>query len=260
MRRRRTGPAESLPILTDQMEARTKVQERSAPARRVDRATEAYRQLRELIVQGRLAPGARIIETEVASRLGVSRTPVRAALQRLQQEGYIITSGSGRQRRPAIAPLTREDARELFGIVGALEGVAARAAAGLEDEVRAGHVERLRSINEEYLRMSRERRSDENRLFALDTHFHRYYVEMGAGPRLLALHDAVKPQAERYIRLYITALVDEIATSVEEHRVIVDAIAAGDGPGAERAVQANWRNAAERLSRVIDALGERGSW
>ncbi|HTG49133.1 MAG TPA: GntR family transcriptional regulator, partial [Gemmatimonadales bacterium] len=252
------------PYLTDPMEASRKVQEQGAagavPGPRVDRATQVYRQLRELIVHGRLAPGARIIETEVASRLGVSRTPVRAALQRLQQEGYITVSGSGRQSRPSIAPLTREDARELFGIVGALEGLAARAAAGLEDRIRIRHVERLRAINEEYLRMSRERRSDENRLFALDTRFHRYYVEMGAGPRLLALHDAVKPQAERYVRLYISALVDEIATSVKEHRVIVEAIAAGDGPGAEQAVHTNWRNAAERLSRVIDTLGERGSW
>jgi DNA-binding GntR family transcriptional regulator len=246
------------------MGASTNVQERSAAGavagRRVDRATQAYRQLRELIVHGRLAPGARIIETEVASRLGVSRTPVRAALQRLQQEGYIVSSGSGRQSRPSIAPLTREDARELFGIVGALEGLAARAAAALEDGIRLQHAQRLREINEEYLRMSRERRSDENRLFELDTRFHRYYVEMGAGPRLLALHDAVKPQAERYVRLYISALVDEIATSVAEHRVIVDAIAAGDEEGAERAVHTNWRNAAERLSRVIDTLGERGSW
>ena len=54
-----------------------------------DRASQAYRRLRELIVHGRLAPGARIIETEVAGKLGISRTPVRAALQRLQQEGYI---------------------------------------------------------------------------------------------------------------------------------------------------------------------------
>ena len=77
------------PYLTDPMEASRKVQEQGAagavPGPRVDRATQVYRQLRELIVHGRLAPGARIIETEVASRLGVSRTPVRAALQRTRR-------------------------------------------------------------------------------------------------------------------------------------------------------------------------------
>ncbi|MFB6240160.1 MAG: GntR family transcriptional regulator, partial [Gemmatimonadota bacterium] len=54
-----------------------------------DRSGETYTRLRELIVRGQLAPGSRIIETDVAERLGVSRTPVRSALQRLEQEGFI---------------------------------------------------------------------------------------------------------------------------------------------------------------------------
>ena len=85
-------------------------------------------------------------------------------------------------------------------------------------------------------------------------------MEGGAGPRLLALHDAVKPQAERYVRLYTSALVDELAKSVDEHSVIVDRIDAGNADVAQRAVIRNWRNAAGRLSRVIATLGERGSW
>ena len=62
---------------------------------RGDRVTVVYHRLRELIVRGRLAPGARIIETVIAARLGVSRTPVRAALQRLQQEGYVVVASPG---------------------------------------------------------------------------------------------------------------------------------------------------------------------
>lgn len=70
---------------------------RSGAARqaRNDRLTQAYRQLREWIIWGRLAPRTRIIETDVGTRLRVSRTPVRSALQRLQQEGYITAAGSG---------------------------------------------------------------------------------------------------------------------------------------------------------------------
>ena len=75
-----------------------------------------------------------------------------------------------------------------------------------------------------------------------------------------ALHAATKPQAERYIRLYISALVDEITTSVEEHNVIIRRIADGDAVGAQQAVDTNWRNAAVRLAKVIASLGERGSW
>ena len=55
-------------------------------------------------------------------------------------------------------------------------------------------------------------------------------------------------------------VLNEIATSVEEHNAIVRAIDAGDPPAAQQAVDTNWRNAAQRLSRVIDSLGERGSW
>lgn len=227
-------------------------------ARATGRSIEAYHRLRELIVHGRLAPGTRIVETEVAERLGVSRTPVRAALQRLQQEGYIVVLE--RQTRPTVAPLTDEDARELFAIVGSVEGVAARWAAELPDAPRAALTRDLQETNDEDLRQSRAVRADPNALFALDTRFHRLYVEAGAGTRVLALHDAIKPQAERYIRLYISALTDEIATSVAEHQIIVDAIGRGDPGGAQFAVENNWRNAARRLSRVIRSAGERGTW
>ncbi len=227
---------------------------------RGDRVTQAYRQLRELIIWGRLAPGTRIIETDVAARLGVSRTPVRSALQRLQQEGYIVEAGTGQQSRLSVAPLTRDDARELFAIVSEVEGLAAEWAAGRDELERARTVRDLEHLNAELGRAAAEPKPDHYRIFDLDQGFHRAYVERGAGPRLLALHDAIKPQSERYVRLYISALVDQIGTSVREHEVIIHAIARGDPPAAKQAVLVNWRNAAERLSDVIDHLGERGIW
>lgn len=218
----------------------------------------AYRQLREAIVHGRLAPGSRIVETDVAERLGISRTPVRAALQRLHQEGYI--SKAEEKSRPLVSPLTREDAAELFDIVAEIEGLAARRAAAKPPEERRALAAELDEINDAYLRTAQSERPDPNLLFDLDTRFHRKYVEAGAGPRLLRLHNAIKPQAERYVRLYISALTDEIATSVAEHTVIVVTIGAGDAEQAQAAVTTNWRNAAQRLARVITSLGERGSW
>lgn len=229
-------------------------------ARRGDRIARTYEQLRELIIWGRLAPGSRVIESDIAARLDVSRTPVRSALHRLQQEGYISSIGRRKEQRLVIAPLTQEDARELFDIVGELEGLAARGLATREPEARSAVVEELRHLNDQLALTARAPRPDALRIFELDTTFHRRYVEGGAGPRLLALHDAVKPQAERYVRLYTSALVDEIAKSVEEHSVIIDRIDAGNADGSQRAVIRNWRNAAARLSRVIATLGERGSW
>ncbi|MGH7542210.1 MAG: GntR family transcriptional regulator [Gemmatimonadota bacterium] len=225
-----------------------------------DRATDAYEKLRELIVRGRLAPGSRIIETDIAKRLGVSRTPARAALQRLAQEGYIVSDGDGRRSRPTIAPLTWEDAEELFYIVGIIEGLAARWTAELEPAPHDRVVARLREANRRFAEKSHEKRPDFNELFSLDERFHRLYVEAGAGPRLLALHDSIKPQAERYARVYISLLTAQIPISVKEHNAIIEAIDAAEPEIAQRAVETNWRNAAARLSRVIADVGEWGSW
>lgn len=229
------------------------------PSRGVSVA-RAYDQVRELIVWGRLSPGSRIVESEIADRLGISRTPTRSALHRLQQEGYVRVLTRGKERRLIVAPLTQDDARELFHIVGQLEGLAARAAADLPSPRRAEVVRRLRALNRDLAQAARQARPDPIRIFDLDTAFHRTYVDNGAGPRLLALHDAIKPQAERYIRLYISSLVDEITKSVEEHDAIILRIGEGNGAAAREAVDANWSNAALRLSKVIAALGERGSW
>ena len=229
-------------------------------ARHAARPTLVYRKLRDLIVKGQLAPGTRLVETDVASRLNVSRTPVRGALQRLQQEGYILDSPSLQQSRPIVAPLTREDARELFYIVAEVEALAARHAADLPNVKRTALAARLQRINDDFKKAATAKQPSHHRLWELDERFHRGYVEAGAGPRLLALHDAVKPQAERYERIYVSLLVSELGASITEHNVIIKAIRAGDREAAQTAVQTNWRNAAERLGRVIDTLGERGHW
>ena len=231
-----------------------------ATSGRGESIARAYEQLRQMIVRGRLAPGSRVVEAEIAKRLGVSRTPTRSAIHRLQQEGYITVPDGATERRLIVAPLTQEDARELFDIVGQLEGLAARGAAELDTKPRTTLVQTLRRVNSDLGVAARRRHPDPMGIFTLDTAFHRTYVEAGSGPRLLALHDATKPQAERYVRLYITSLIDEISTSVAEHNVIVQTIDAGDGSAAQHAVDSNWKNAGVRLSNVIQSLGERGSW
>jgi len=228
-------------------------------ARKRARPQQVYERLRELIIDGRLAPGARIVETDVAARLGVSRTPVRGALQRLQQEGFVVDSPTLQQTRPTVAPLTSEDARELFLLVGALEGLAAhRAALGTLPQ-RTALAASLADINEAFASAAAAKRPDHGRIFELDEQFHRGYM-IAAGPRVLSIHATVKPQAERYERLYVSMLEAELQTSVVEHRAIVRAIRTGNAPGARAAVETNWRNAAERLAAVVAASGERGSW
>jgi DNA-binding GntR family transcriptional regulator len=99
-----------------------------------------------------------------------------------------------------------------------------------------------------------------DRIFDLDMSFHAEVMKASAGPRLLELHRSTQPQAERYWRLYASAILDELQTSVEEHDEIIRAISAGDPDAAERGIQRNWERGATRLAKVIDTIGERGSW
>ncbi len=232
----------------------------AATAAHGSRPEQVYTRLRDLIVQGLVAPGSRIVETEIASRLGVSRTPVREALQRLQQEGYVMGAPGAQQSRLTVAPLTRDDVHELLDIVGSLEGLGARRAAELAPEQRKPLVKDLRTLNGEFLKAGKASPVDHSRLYDADERFHRRVVEAGEGPRLIALHDAVKPQAERYIRMYISMLTGDIRSSVEEHDAITSAIEEGRSDTAQQAVETNWRHAADRLAKVIETVGERGSW
>lgn len=225
----------------------------------LDQVSRAYQELRRIIVWGQLPPGSHISERIVSERLDLSRTPVRSALHRLEQEGFVASYGTGRERRLIVAPLTMHDGQEVFTIVGHLEGLAVREAADLPAPRRKALVARLRAVNDT-LSSHASRKGNSTRYFELDIEFHRLYVEEVAGPRLLTLHRAIKPQSERYIRLYVTVLVDQIATSVREHERISASIARGDPDAAQKAVETNWRNAAARLVQCIAAQGERGSW
>lgn len=238
-----------------------KPDEQRAPSgeERSDHVSRVYNELRALIVSGQLPPGARIAERAVVNRMGLSRTPVRSALHRLQQEGFVASSGIGRDQRLIVTPLTQNDGRELLRIVGHLEGLAAREAASLPAERRRAVVRKMREVNRA-LGIASRTRGNHVRAFELDLEFHRTYVEGVVGPRLLALHRAIKPQSERYTRLYVSVLLDELPTSVKEHEMISRSIAAGEPQAAQSAVEMNWHNAAQRLAAVIADLGERGLW
>lgn len=219
-----------------------------------------FHEIRELIVRGKLSPGTWIIEADLAERLGYSRTPVRGALHWLQREGYVMASGNRTKSRMLVAPLTKEDARDLYSIIGHLEGLGARLTAQLPSAERNRVIGKLKEINEGLAELAQARRLDSNRIFDLDMSFHSEILQASAGPRLRELHKSTQPQAERYWRLYASAILDELGTSVEEHNGIIRAIGEGNADDAERGIQENWNNGALRLAKVIDSLGERGSW
>lgn len=225
-----------------------------------DLVTRGYEQLRTLIVQGRLAPGSRIIESDLAERLRMSRTPVRSALQRLQQEGYVIAMEGGRNARLAVAPLTSSDCREVLNLLGAIEGLAARWAAVLPDASRQALTRELERQNLTLQELLASDMPEPEEVFRTHSDFHDQYMRAIDAPRIVALHAAIRPQAERYRRVYITTAPHGLIGEVREHTAIVEAIASGDGLRAQASVQENWERAAERLSQIIDRLGERGIW
>ena len=232
-----------------------------AGASSADRVSDTYGRLRSLIVHGHIAPGSRIIETEVADRLAVSRTPVGAALHRLVQEGLVEEEDrdGGRVRR-RVSPLTSEDARELMYLLGSLESRAARRVAGFDEGRRRRIAAELRTLNG---RLESEAKTDPPApapFFDIDADFHRAFIEPGGGPRLLKLHETCRPQAERYFRYYVVNQQYSLDRSLEEHAGMIEAIRAGEPDVTEEVVQRNWRNADERLQRAIERSGERGGW
>jgi DNA-binding GntR family transcriptional regulator len=234
---------------------------RRVPANEHGSSTDtAFNALRELIVQGRLAPGSWIVESDLAGALKMSRTPIRAALQWLQHEGYVLARGAGSKSRMMVAPLTLSDARELYGIVGRIEGMAGRYTSLLSPGQRNSLVAALKRLNSEMLRTARSSSPDPDRFVQIDTVFHDKIVEGCGLPRLLAIYSAIKPQTDRYWKLYSTTNSEEMKASCAEHAGIIASIAGGDGEAVESALQVNWENGAERLVKAITKRGERGSW
>jgi DNA-binding GntR family transcriptional regulator len=226
-----------------------------------DRPDMVYSELRELIVSGRLGPGTRLVETFVAKRMGVSRTPVRSALHRLRSEGYLVPgSDSDERQRLVVAPITADDASDLFYLVGELESLGGYYAAGMDRDDRMRLVEELTSLNDQMLAESHAERIDAYKVFHVDAAFHKTYVVAASPPRLLALHDVTKPQADRYSRMYTAILTDQLDVSVDEHAETIRAIRDGDPEAAQKAIRVNWRNAAERIAAMISEWGGSGGW
>src|SRR5687767_1357987 len=138
-----------------------------------ERISRVYEQLFEKIVTGRLTPGARIAEGPLAEMLGVSRTPVREAMQRLRQEGLLIDvgGGSGLRGRLAVAPLQRERMEEIYALAGAIEALAVRELSKVAVAQREELAQRLETIERAFHAEAGRRTPEYDRLFELHQAF-----------------------------------------------------------------------------------------
>ena len=219
-----------------------------------------YDEVRDLIVRGRLLPGTRVTEADVAKELGVSRTPAREALRRLQQERLLVPTGpsSGAKVRLAVAPMTAAEARELYTAAGALEGVIVRNVTDYDAGERLALATELAKAQAAFRREATKRAPDWDRLFELHHAFHEVLRTRLAGPRLRFLLDGLRAHLDRYEYFYGRLQGSGFEATFEEHDAIVAAIESGRADVAERAVRANWFNGAGRLAKSVQRAGESG--
>ncbi|MGD8321140.1 MAG: GntR family transcriptional regulator [Gemmatimonadota bacterium] len=222
-----------------------------------DRVTDAYRAIRKLILFHRLSPGTPIIQARMAQELRHSRATLRAALQRLAQEGYVFERQLGTYSRFVVASLTVEDMQELFAIVGALEGVAVRQCTRLCEKERNELATRMQRLNEHALTMVESGDYEPEEYNRADTDFHQAFIDKATGARLLTQLDSIRPQVERYRDSYTARVAGRIRVMhAPEHQAIADAIRNGDPDLAQKAVEVHWRSGAGRLGEFIQKMGE----
>jgi DNA-binding GntR family transcriptional regulator len=215
------------------------------------RPADPYRRLRDLIVRGRLAPAAPLVEADLAARLKVSRTPVREALQRLRRDGLAVITGGGERPRLAVSPLSRDAVDELYRAAGALEGVAARSVAQMPAAERVALASTMAGHDVAFRKAARTAARQWDVLFEAHDAFHRALQDAAAGPHTRALLDALRPQVDRYEWFFAPLTGPDFSATYAEHDAIVAAVRDGTATGIERAVRANWFNGGARLTAAI---------
>jgi DNA-binding GntR family transcriptional regulator len=232
----------------------------SSPPARATVSLEIYDEIRALIVRGRLLPGTRVTEVDVAKELRVSRTPAREALRRLQQERLLVPAGAaeGAKVRLVVPPMTAGEARELYAAAGALEGIIARNVTERGADERLALAAELARAQAVFRREATKRTPDWDRMFELHNAFHEVLRTGLAGPRLRLLLDGLRPHLDRYEYFYGPLHRSGFEATFEEHDAIIAAVESGRADAAERAVRANWFNGGDRLAKIVEREGEAG--
>lgn len=205
---------------------------------------EAYSELRRLIIAGLLEPGERLRDQEIARWLGVSRTPVREALTRLSDEGFVELVPN---RYTRVRVVGRADTAEMFPLATSLQALAAELAASV---MEGPQLAQLRNEAERYSwALLRE---DGEELVAADDSFHRLVVEFAGNSALAVVIDRLVPRL-RWIELALGGFAGQ---RPDPHQAIVAALAAKDAVLSARLVSDEWRSlgrlVAEGLSSSTD--------
>jgi GntR family transcriptional regulator, trigonelline degradation regulator len=205
-----------------------------------------YEELKAAIVDLRLAPGNPLREATLATQLGVSKTPVREALTRLEQEGLVETTSF---KGAVVTDYSRQDLIEIYELRELLETAAVRIAAeSMDEEGRA----RLERISRESQKL---KKGDPTRLAALISQFDDVLFEQVDNSRIRALIENLRAHLIRIGHL-TEGIPDRLEASVDQHERIVEAIAAHDPLAAEKHLRDHIRSVRDDQ---LQALGEAAS-
>jgi DNA-binding GntR family transcriptional regulator len=184
--------------------------------------------LKQAIVRGDFSPGNRLVESRIAEAMGISRTPVREAIHKLEREGLIRKLPRGGF---SVSNLTHEEIEETFGIRSVLESYAARLAA---IKHQRQELEPLEEKIEEF--QYHLNRGEMEALLQINTQFHALLYAMSRSPRLIKMINDLKDQIYRFRRI-ILKIETMAKTSNDDHRQMLSAMKKRDADRVETLVK-----------------------
>lgn len=198
--------------------------------------------VRKSILEGNFTPGERLMETQLAEQLGVSRTPVREAIRKLELEGLVVMVP---RRGAYVASMSVKDISETFEIRSALEGLAASLAV---DKITPDEIESMEVI---VLKMSQfiEEKNIEM-IVETDEQFHDVLINAGRNQKLTQMISLLREQIKRF-RLASLSKIDRQSLVLGEHRQILEAIAERDQERAQTLVEKHISNSEDSLLNAI---------
>ena len=204
--------------------------------------------LRDAVRRGVLQPGERLMEIQLAEDLGVSRTPVREAIRKLEMEGYVIMMP---RRGTYVADLSIRDINEVFEIRTSLESLASGLASERITEDELEKLQRLLVEIGAYIK-----NGDMDSIVRTDTEFHDLLYQASRNTRLVGIISNLREQLTRF-RTKSMSFPGRLKATLEEHRKIVEAIAQGDEKAARKAAEHHMEKSEQTLLASMKANDKR---
>ena len=170
--------------------------------------------LRTMILEGELKPGERLMEIQFAEKMGVSRTPFREAIRKLELEGLVTLLP---RRGAHVSVLSKKDMREVLQIRAALDGLATSLAS---ENAQPSDIENLQKINNDFAQRVID--NDIPGQIASDVDFHEYIYKISKNERLINLNLSLKDQIYRYRVLYLKNFSNAEQITKEHNEIITN--------------------------------------